>query len=228
MGYLLFPDENLANKFIPPSVSHGAPIIFTEEKDSSLCLAVDCWGLNRVTKKDRYPLPTPLTNLAPTHTFTKMDLRGAYNVFRIAEGGRIEDHLRTRYGSYELLVVHPGLTKAPASFQHFMNRTIQDLMDVCVVVYLDVILIHSENPTVHTAHVLEVLRRLRANNLYAEVELRVDTTNTLDFIISPDCLKMADTKVQVVREWPQPKNVKEVQSLPASLTLFAFHRKIFG
>ena len=53
---------------------------------------------------------------------------------------------RARYGSYEFLVVHPSLTKAPASFQHFMNSIFQDLLDVCVVVYLDHILIYSEKP----------------------------------------------------------------------------------
>ena len=150
-----------------------------------------------------------------------MDHHDTYNLVCIAEGGQWETTFRTRYGTYEFFVMHYGLMNVPAAFYHFMKGVFKDLLDVCVVVYLDHILIYSENSILHTAHVLEVLRRLRANNLYTKVgkcELNIDTTNVLGLIISPIGLQVADAKVQVVREWPQPKEVEEVQLLLASLT----------
>ena len=214
-----FIDENLANHFIRPSLSpSGAPILFIKKKDGSLRLAVDYRGLNRITKKDRYPLPLIpdlLDRLRSARVFTKIDLRGAYNLVRIAQGDEWKTAFRTRYGSYEFQVMHYGLTNAPASFQRFMNDCFKDLLDVCVVVYLDDILIYSEDPTEHATHVREVLRRLRANSLFAKLEkceFNVNTTSFLGFVISPDGLQMDDTKVQVIRDWPTPRKVKDVQS----------------
>ena len=214
-----FIDENLANHFIRPSQSpSGAPILFIKKKDGSLCLVVDYCGLNRITKKDRYPLlliPNLLDCLRSTRVFTKIDLHGAYNLVCIAEGDEWKTAFRTRYSSYEFQVMHYGLTNTPASFQRFMNDCFKDLLDVCVVVYLDDILIYSENPDEHATHVHEVLRRLRANSLFAKLEkckFDVDTTSFLGFIISPEGLKMDDAKVQIIRDWLTPRKVKDVQS----------------
>ena len=214
-----FLSENLANHFIRPSQSSaGAPILFIRKKDGSLRLAVDYRGLNRITKKDRYPLPLIpdlLDRLRSANVYTKIDLRGAYNLVRIAEGDEWKTAFRTRYGSYEFQVMHYGLTNAPASFQRFMNDTFKELLDVCVVVYLDDILIYSENSTDHTAHVREVLRRLREANLFAKIEkceFDVDTTEFLGFVISPDGIHMSESKVKVIQDWPIPRRVKDVQS----------------
>ena len=214
-----FLDENLKNEFVRPSQSSaGAPILFIKKKDGSLRLAVDYRGLNKITKKDRYPLPLIpdlLDRLRSAHVFTKLDLRGAYNLVRIADGDEWKTAFRTRFGSYEFQVMHYGLTNAPASFQRFMNDVFKDLLDVCVVVYLDDILIYSETPEDHLQHVREVLHRLRDNNLYAKVEkcaFSVDTTDFLGFIVGPDGLRMDDAKIQVIRDWPTPRKVKDIQS----------------
>ena len=91
---------------------------------------MDYRGLNGITKKDRYPLPLVpdlLDRLRAAHTFTKLDLRGAYNLVRIADGDEWKTAFRTRYGSYEFNVMHYGLTNAPASFQRFMNEIFKDI-----------------------------------------------------------------------------------------------------
>ena len=116
-----FLDENFTNHFICSSNSPaGAPILFIRKKDGSLRLVVDYHGLNRITKKDQYPLPlipNLLDHLRATQIFTKIDLRGVYNLVRIAEGDEWKTAFRTRYGSYEFQVMHYGLTNAPATFQ---------------------------------------------------------------------------------------------------------------
>src|SRR5262249_45864599 len=93
--------------------------------------------------------------------YTKIDLRHAYHLVRIAEGDEWKTAFRTRYGSFEWCVMPFGLTNAPAAFQHFMNDVFKDLLDVCVTVYLDDILIYSDNLEEHRKHVHEVLKRLR-------------------------------------------------------------------
>jgi hypothetical protein len=156
-----FLDNNLKNQFIRPSQSSaGTPILFIKKKDSSLQLAVDYCSLNKITKKDRYPLPLipdPLDRLHSACVYTKLDLHGAYNLVCIADGDEWKTAFHTRYGSYEFQVMHYGLTNAPASFQHFMNEVFKELLDVCVVIYLDDILIYSDNPANHLKHICKVL-----------------------------------------------------------------------
>ena len=159
-----FIDEHLATGFIRPSRSpYGAPVLFAKKKDGSLRLCVDFRGLNKITKKDRYPLPL-ISDLLDTsgraRIYTKIDLQHAYHLVRIAEGDEWKTAFRTRYGSFEWLVMPFRLTNAPAVFQRFMNDVFSDMLDVCVIVYLDDILIYSDNPELHRKHVREVLRRL--------------------------------------------------------------------
>lgn len=108
-----------------------------------------------------------------------------------------------------------GLSNAPSVFQHFVNDIFADMLDVSVVVYLDDILIYSDNPEDHQKHVKEVLRRLRANNLYCKAskcEFNKDTVEYLGFILSKGGLYMSEEKVQAITEWPTLRKVKDIQS----------------
>jgi len=157
-----FIDENLTNGFIrSTSLPHGALVLFIKKKDGSLRLCVDFRGLNRITKKDRYPLPLIsdlLDSPRKARIYTKIDLRHAYYLVYIAEGDEWKTAFRIRYGAFEWSVMPFGLTNAPAAFQYFMNDVFSDLLDVCIVVYLDDILIYSDDITQHRSHVKEVLK----------------------------------------------------------------------
>ncbi len=109
---------------------------------------MDFHALNRVTEKDRYPLPLIsdlLTSPAPARIYSKIDLKHAYHLVRIAEGDEPKTAFHTCYGSYEWQVMPFGLSNAPAAFQRFINEVLGDLMDVCMVGYLDDILIYSDS-----------------------------------------------------------------------------------
>jgi hypothetical protein len=97
-------DENLSKNFIRHSKSPvGAPILFVKNKDGSLRMYVDYRGLNKVTKKSRYPLPLIsglLEQLGSAKIFTKIGLRGAYNLVQVKEGGEWKATFRTRYGYF--------------------------------------------------------------------------------------------------------------------------------
>ena len=141
----------------------GAPVLFVKKKDGSLRLCIDFRRLNVITRKDKYPLPL-ISDLLDTprraRIFTKLDLKHAYHLVRVALGDKWKTAFRTRYGSFEWLVMPFGLTNAPSVFQRFVNEIFADLLDVYVLVYLDDILIFSDNMADHKKHVKEVLQRL--------------------------------------------------------------------
>ena len=121
----------------------------------------------------------------------------------------------TRYGSFKWLVMLFGLTNRPAAFQCFMNNIFGDLLDQCVVVYLEDILIYSDNPKQHTKHIWEVLRHLRKHGLYAQAkkcEWHRDSVEFLGYIMSNEGVTMADDKICAILDWPKPQKVKDVQS----------------
>ena len=124
---------------------------------------MDYQALNKITRKDHYPLPL-LSDLldAPwkAQIYTKIDLRHAYHLVCIAEGNEWKMAFHTHYSSFEWLVMPFRLTNVPASFQRFMNDIFADILDVCVIIYLDDILIYSDNLAEHKKHVWEVLKRL--------------------------------------------------------------------
>ena len=108
-----------------------------------------------------------------------------------------------------------GLTNAPAAFQRFMNDIFSDLLDVYVTIYLDDILIFSDDPSKHKEHVREVLRRLRKHGLYCRPDkctFSSDSVEYLGFILSKDGLKMDPSKVRTITDWPEPRKVKDIQS----------------
>ncbi len=222
-------EENLSKGFIRPSSSPaGAPILFVKKKDGSLRLCVDYRALNKITVKNRYPLPLIselLDRLRSAKCFTKIDLRGAYNLVRIAEGEEWKTAFRCRYGHFEYLVMPFGLTNAPATFQHFMNDIFRDLLDQSVIVYLDDILIYSTNEEEHRKQVRLVLERLRSAQLYAKAEkceFHRAEIEFLGYIISPSGVNMDSKKVSAITSWPVPKSVHDIQVF---LGLANFYRR---
>ncbi|QRW24758.1 Retrotransposable element Tf2 protein [Rhizoctonia solani] len=147
--------------------------------------------------------------------FTKLDLHWGYNNIWIKEGDKWKTVFCTKYSLLEYLVMPFGLTNAPAAFQHFMNNLFRDLIDVTVVIYLDNILIFSENPEEHLVHVREVLSRLMKNQLFCKLSkchFHVTTVDYLGIVISPRGFSMDQKKIEAVTAWPQPKTVKQVQA----------------
>ena len=212
-------DENLSKGFIRSSSSPaGAPILFVKKSDGSLRLCVDYRGLNEGTIKNRYPLPLireTLMQLSRARWFTKLDVRGAYNLLRVAEGEEWKTAFRTRYGLFETLVMPFGLTNAPASFQNFINDALQPFLDRFATAYLDDILIYSDNIEEHKIHVRQVLERLRESGLHLKpekCEFFRKEVKYLGLIIGRDGIKMDPEKVKTVRDWPTPEKLVDVQS----------------
>ncbi|KAH9244450.1 hypothetical protein BASA81_018142 [Batrachochytrium salamandrivorans] len=168
--------DNLRKGFIRNSSSpHGAPCFFVKQKDK-LRLCMDYRGLNKNTVKDRNPIPLIselLRTLSTGKIFTTLDLRGAYNLLRIKEGDESKTSFITKYGQFEFLVMPFGLANAPAQFQRMMNFLFRDVIGKHVLVYLDDIVVYSENMSDHIVQVQNVLRVLQDNGLYCKAENQV-------------------------------------------------------
>src|SRR5258705_418946 len=214
-----FLKEHTRSGFIHPSKSPwGSPVLFIKKKDGSLCLCMDFHALNRVMEKDHYPLPLIsdlLMSPAPTRIYSKIDLKHAYHLVCIAKGDKPKTTFRTCYSSYKWRVMPFGLSNAPAAFQRFINEVLGDLMDVCMVGYLDDILVYSDSLEDHQNHVWEVLWHLHKVGLYANLKkckFHTDTMEYLRFILSPKGLQMDPTKVSTIQDWPEPQKVRDVQA----------------
>jgi len=142
-------------------------------------------------------------------------LRSGYHQIRIASEDVSKTAFRTRYGHFEFRVLSFGLTNAPATFMHLMNETFRPLLDECVLVFLDDILIYSTTLDEHEQHVRKVLSILREQKLYAKeskCEMFKDEVEFLGHIVGRNGIRMMEDKVAAVRDWPQPRNVSEIRS----------------
>lgn len=210
--------DALSTGFIRPSTSPaGAGFFFVSKKDGGLRPCIDYRGLNKITVRNRYPLPlisTAFDLLQGATIFSKLDLRNAYHLIRIKEGDEWKTAFNTPSGHYEYQVMPFGLTNAPAVFQALINDVLRDMINVFVFVYLDDILIFSKSLHEHHHHVRLVLHRLLRNHLYVKpekCEFHVTEVSFLGFIIKQGQIQMDPRKTKAVREWQVPKSVKEVQ-----------------
>ncbi|XP_073420982.1 coiled-coil domain-containing protein 24 isoform X1 [Dendrobates tinctorius] len=213
-----YVQENLAKGFIrKSSLPAGAGFFFVKKKDGTLRPCIDTRCLNEITIKNRYPLPLIpelFDHLRGARVFSKLDLRGAYNLVRIRAGDEWKTAFNTRDGHYEYLVMPFGLCNAPAVFQEFVNEIFRDLLYSCVVVYLDDILVFSPDLSSHRKSVRLVLQRLWENRLYAKIEKCLFEQTSLlflGFIISDAGLRMDPEKLSAILKWPCTIGLKAIQ-----------------
>ena len=210
-------EENLAKGFIRHCSSPaGAPVLFVKKADGSLRFCVDYRGLNEMAIKNRYPLPLmqeTLARLQNARWYTKLDLRDGYYHLRITAGEEWKTAFRTRYGHFESQVMPFGLMNALGSFQHFINDTIREFLDIFCTAFLDDILIYSSMLKVNKEHVQLVLERLTAADIHLKPEkcrVHVQEVDYLGLVITPNGLRMQDEKVATIRRWEDPKCVKDL------------------
>ena len=138
--------ELLGKDFIRPSASPwGAPVLFVKKKDGSFRMCIDYRQLNKVTIKNRYPLPRIddlFDQLQVACTFSKIDLKSGYHQLKIRATDVPKTAFPTRYGHFEFLVMSFGLTNAPAAFMSLMNEIFKPYLDLFVIVFIDDILVY--------------------------------------------------------------------------------------
>ncbi|KAI3797612.1 hypothetical protein L1987_32872 [Smallanthus sonchifolius] len=210
--------QELSDKgFIRPSHSTwGAPVLFVKKKDGSFRVCIDYRELNKLTIKNRYPLPRIgdlFDQLQGSTCFSKIELRSGYHQLRVQEEDIPKTAFRTRYGHYEFMVLPFGLTNAPAVFMDLMNRVCKPYLDKFVIVFIGDILIYSKTKADHEQHLRLVLDLLKKEKLYAKFskcEFWLKEVQFLGHIVNDKGIHVDPTKIEAVKNWNTPKTPTEV------------------
>jgi hypothetical protein len=128
------------------SYPYGAPVLFVPKPDGSLCMCIDYRALNKVTLKNKYPLPRVedlLDNLSGARYFSSLDLTSGYHQLRLPASEILKTAFNTHFGKFEWRVLPMGLSNAPAVFQSVLNRLFSKYLNKNVLIYFDDILIFS-------------------------------------------------------------------------------------
>ncbi|GJV68114.1 putative reverse transcriptase domain-containing protein [Tanacetum coccineum] len=221
--------ELLEKGFIRPSSSPwGAPVLFVKKKDGSFRMCIDYRELNKLTVKNRYPLPRIddlFDQLQGSSIYSKIDLRSGYHQLRIREEDIPITAFRTRYGHYEFQVMPFGLTNAPAVFMDLMNRVCKPYLDKFVIVFIDDILIYSKNKEEHEEHLKIILELLKKEQLYAKFskcDFWLESVQFLGHVINNKGVHVDPAKVEAIRNWSAPTTPKEVRQF---LGLAGYYRR---
>ena len=219
--------ENLSKGFIRTSSSSaGSPILFIKKSNRSVGRCVDYRTPNEGTIKNRYPLPLvkeTLMRLAQAHIFTKLDVRGAYNLIRMKEGDKWKTAFKTRYGLFYSLVMPFGLTNPPATFQSFITVASSPYLDNFAIAYLDDNLMYSNDLQEHQNHIKKVLAALTEQGLYLKLdkcEFHTQEVKYLGLIVGAEGIKMHQAKVESIRKWPTAGRLHHVRAFLGSTNFY--------
>ncbi|GJR63094.1 reverse transcriptase domain-containing protein [Tanacetum coccineum] len=189
--------------FIRPSTSPwGAPVLFVKKKDGSFIICIDYRELNKLTVKNRYPLPRIddlFDQLQGSSVYSKIDLRSGYHQLRVRDEDIPKTAFRTRYGHYEFQVMSFGLTNEPAVFMDLMNCVCKPYLDKFVIIFIDDILIYSRNKEEHANHLRIILELIKKEKLYAKFskcDFWIRIVQFLGYLIDSQGLHVDPAKIE--------------------------------
>ncbi|WVZ97087.1 hypothetical protein U9M48_042648, partial [Paspalum notatum var. saurae] len=192
------------------------PVLLVEKKDTDVKrMCVDYRALNKVTVKNKYPLPRIddlFDQLQGACVFSKIGLRSGYHQLKIRPSDILKTAFSTKYGLYEYTVMSFGLTNAPAYFMQLMNSVFMDYLDKFVMVFIDDILIYSKTEAEYEEHFRLVRQRLREHKLYAKFskcEFWIYEVRFLGHVVSKGGIAVHPSKVSTVTNWKVPEIPKE-------------------
>jgi hypothetical protein len=221
--------ELLDKGFIRPSFSPwGAPVMFVKKKDGSFRMCIDYRVLNKLTIKNRYPLPRIddlFDQLQGSTYFSKIYLHSRYHQLHVQEESIPRTTFRTRYGHYEFLVMNFGLTNAPAVFMDLMDRVCKPCLDKFIIVFIDDILIYSRSKKEHEDHLriaLELPSKVRLYAKFSKCEFWLRQLQFLGHVIDQSGIHVDPSKIDAVKKWNAPKSATEIRQF---LGLAGYYRR---
>lgn len=223
-----FHQRSVVEKYVQEGLKKGSlrkskspiamPLFLVPKKDGDDIPVVDFRLINDIIVDNRNPISCIddiMSYLSKAKVFSKINSTNAYNLIRIREGDEWKTAFVCHLGQFEYTVMPFGIKTAPAIFQSMMNDIFRDLLVVTVLIYLDDILIFSENETEHLKHVREVLQRLKENRLLAKLKkclFHVSDVEFLGYVVSKNGVEVAKDKVEVIKNWPKPTKRRELKS----------------
>ena len=216
----------MAKGWVEPSTSpYGAPVLFVVKKGGELRMCIDFRALNKLTIKNRYPLPRIddlMDKLHGATVFSSLDLQQGYHQLLISKEDVPKTAFLTHMGLYQYKVLCFGLCNAPSTFQTVMNRVFSHCMSYTVV-YMDDILVFSKNEEEHVEHLREVMATLQRARMFAKASKCQFARSSMSFlghIISAEGISVDPKKTDKVKDWPTPENIDDVRSFLGLATYF--------
>ncbi|GKA98764.1 putative reverse transcriptase domain-containing protein, partial [Tanacetum coccineum] len=222
--------QELSDKgFIRPiSSPWGAPVLFVKKKDGSFRMCIDYRELNKLTVKNRYPLPRIddlFDQLQGSSVYSEINLRSGYHQLRVREEDIPKTAFRTRYGHYEFQVMPISLTNALVVFIDLMNRVCKPYLDKFVIVFTDDILIYSKTKQEHEKHLKLILELLKNEELYvkfSKCEFWIPKVQFLSHVINSKGIHVDPAKIESIKDWASPKSPTEIRQF---LGLAGYYRR---
>lgn len=223
-------DNMLKIGVIRPSTSPWAsPITLVPKKDGSIRFCIDYRKLNSITIKDSYPLPNIqdiFDMLQGAQVFSTLDLRSGYWQAEMAEKDIPKTAFVTHRGLYEFSKLPFGLTNAPSQFQRLMNKILAEHIGTICFCYLDDIIIFSKTEEEHKKHLETILTTIENAGLTLKLKkchFGQTQVELLGYVVSNKGISAQQSKVEAIRNLPEPQNVKEVRSL---LGMAGYYRQL--
>ncbi|GJU43979.1 putative reverse transcriptase domain-containing protein [Tanacetum coccineum] len=205
-----------------------ASVLFSKKKDGSFRMCIDYRELNKLTIKNRYPLPRIddlFDQLQGSSVYSKIDLRSGYHQLRVRDEDIPKTAFRTRYRHYEFQVMPFSLTNMPVVFIDLMNRVCKPYLDKFVIVFIDDILIYSRNKEEHANHLRIILELLKKEKLYAKFskcDFWIRIVQFLGHLIDSQGLHVDPAKIEAVKNWTSPTTPTEIRQF---LGLAGYYRR---
>nr|GEX67461.1 putative reverse transcriptase domain-containing protein [Tanacetum cinerariifolium] len=206
-------------------VQGDAPVA---RKDGSFRMCIDYHELNKLTVKNRYPLPRIddfFDQLQGSSVYSKINLRSGYHQLRVHEEDIPKTTFRTRYGHYEFQVMPFGLTNASTVIMDLMNRVCKPYLDKFVIVFIDDILIYSKNKEEHEEHLKLILELLKKDEVYAKFSkcgFWIPKVQFLRHVIDSKGIHVDPAKIESIKDWASPKSPIEICKF---LRLVSYYRR---
>ena len=217
-----------AGLIVPSKSQWTSPVVVVEKKNGKKRLCVDYRKLNKVTKRDNYPLPRVddmLETLSESQWFSSLDLASGFWQVELDAKDREKSTFITRFGTYEFTVMPFGLCNAPATFQRLMDTVLRDILWQYVVVYIDDINVGSKTFDDHLHHLEQVFHRLKQAGLKLSPEkcfFFKDEIPFLGHVVSRNGIQTDPEKLRIIKEFPIPVDLTQLRGF---IALASYYRK---
>lgn len=208
--------------------AYASPALLVNKKDGEKRLCIDYRALNRITVKDKYPMPRieDLIDRLKGYTyFTSLDLKCGYYQIKMEDASIHKTAFTTEDGHYEFLRLPFGLVNAPSYFQQMINKILGNLRFDRVISYLDDLLLLGATIDENIELLEIVLKKFREHGLTLNLKKCHFLKTEIEFLgykISKDSIKPSDNKIEAVKKFPTPKTVHQVRQF---LGLISYFRK---